>query len=351
MGAPTADRQPYDSVRGLAARNYNQRTSMPLVPQVSVVLPVYNGGAFLKLAVDSILAQTFVDFELIVVNDGSNDGATDRLQSTADPRLRVIDLPVNRGTIAASNLGLSRARGSLIAMMDADDIAEPVRLAAQVAEFDATPELALLGSCASLIDAQGRRFGTIRPPLSTPEIRSRMFVENAFVHTSVMFRTDIVRRLGCYNPLAKHAQDYELFLRVALDHQCKNLDRALVGYRVHGAQDSLNNMAKQREMASKVQRDVWAEALGRGLADGCAPPPAQTPLRRLRGAPGTLGADYRSWASVYARMGRQRESIRIAMHGLRHAPLSLALYALIARSCVWWLVPSMADAHGAVRLA
>lgn len=317
---------------------------MTSVPRVSVILPVFNGGTYLKCAVDSVLGQTFTDFELLVINDGSSDGSTDYLREAADPRLNFIDLPANRGVIFASNLGLSLAKAPLIAMMDADDIAEPDRLAVQVTEFEASRELALLGTCAALIDSDGRRFGTIRPPLSVREIRSSMFLQNAFVHTSVMFRTSAARALGFYSDHAKHAQDYDLFLRMALEYPCKNLDRILVGYRVHGGQDSQTSIARQRDMATKVQHEVWADGVRRGLTKGCCPPVKPTLMRQLLGQPGTLGGDHRNWASIYARMGRQPRAMLAALRGLRYAPLSLGLYVLLARSVLWWLVPTLARA-------
>lgn len=122
--------------------------------KVSVVIPVYNKGPFLREAVDSILAQTFKDFELICVDDKSTDNSLEILRGVQDPRLRIIEQPVNGGPAAAANAGFDAARGEYIVRMDADDIAVPERIAVQVAFMDAHPELVLSGGQVQLFGTE-----------------------------------------------------------------------------------------------------------------------------------------------------------------------------------------------------
>lgn len=313
-------------------------STMLVAPKVSVVVPAFNAGAYLLLAVKSLLAQSLHEVEILVIDDGSTDGSFDALCGITDSRLRVIRLPSNRGIVEASNTGLVNARAPLVAMMDADDIAEPERLELQLAAFDANSELALVGSAATMIDESGRAFGVIKPPLSTADIRATMFLRNAFVHSSVMFRADVVAALGGYSNVA-HAQDYELVLRIAIAHRCCNLEQPLVRYRVHAAQDSQKNLARQRASALAVQQRVWAKAVHASLTDGCRPPSVPTPLQRAIGAQGTVGGDFRGWAGIYARVGDATASARAALRGLRYAPLSPALWAMWMRATIRRAVP------------
>jgi glycosyltransferase involved in cell wall biosynthesis len=314
---------------------------MKFVPKVSVVVPAYNAGAYLRVAVESLLAQTLREIEVLVVDDGSTDGSIDALGEVCDDRLGLIRMNVNRGVVAATNVGLEHAHACLIAVMDADDIAEPERLQVQASALADDPTLALVGSAAVLIDSAGHAFGTITPPLSHEAIRRSMFLRNAFIHSSVMYRSDLVRSLGGYSTRYPHAQDYELMLRIAAANRCRNLARPLVRYRVHAAQDSQRNLVHQRLSAQAVQRQIWAEASLAGLTEGCQHAPIPDALDQLVGAAGTVGGDYRDWASTYARMGDARASARAAWSGLGHAPLSPILWAMFARALARRFFPSL----------
>ncbi|MBK7517927.1 MAG: glycosyltransferase family 2 protein [Betaproteobacteria bacterium] len=149
---------------------------------VTVLMPVFNAGDMLYEAVDSILNQTFQDFELLIVNDGSTDGAVDRLSMLADRRVRVVNNPHNLGLIATLNRGLQLARGDLLARMDADDVALPARLERQVAAFARRPRLALLGTWARFIDRNGSDSGGAETPLEQSEIVRTILRVNAFIH-------------------------------------------------------------------------------------------------------------------------------------------------------------------------
>jgi cellulose synthase/poly-beta-1,6-N-acetylglucosamine synthase-like glycosyltransferase len=308
---------------------------MSRAPSLSVVLPVFNGGELLRLAVDSVLAQSFVDFELLLLDDGSTDGAVDSILAIKDPRLKVDRALANRGLIATLNRGVECAAAPLIARMDADDVAEPERFSRQVTEFQRDPNLALLGTAATLIDEHGQAFATIEPPISTTEVRKGMFRKNPFVHSSVMVRTEVVRRLGGYSAAAPCAEDYELFLRIALMYPCRNLAEPMLRYRVHSAQESQRNLVVQRRTTNQVQAAIWRSGLRNGLTGGCLAPVERGRLGRLLGAEGTVGGDFRGWSGLYARMGQARASATSAFLGLKHAPLSPALWAMWLQASTW----------------
>jgi glycosyltransferase involved in cell wall biosynthesis len=202
---------------------------------VTVVMAVYNGEAYLRPAIDSVLAQTYQYFAFVIVNDGSTDRSDEICRSYTDKRVRVITLQTNRGLSAALNAGLAATQTGLVARLDQDDIAEPQRLARQREVMLARPELALLGSQAVAITPEGAETGTVRRPLESASILWSSMFENPFAHTTVMFRTAVVRdELGgfrsSYDPFA---QDYELWCRVMLHHPVANLADRLVRHRVH----------------------------------------------------------------------------------------------------------------------
>jgi hypothetical protein len=237
------------------------------VPAVSVVLPVYNSEPYLAEALDSILRQTFDDFELIAVYDASTDNSRTRLEDAArrDARVRVVDGP-GRGLVDALNLGLERARGEFIARMDADDVSQSTRFARQVEYLRANPQIAVVGSAITLIDAAGRVMREIDYPLTPAEV-DRFLIEtgSALAHPAVMARRDAMLSVGGYRSLFQHAEDYDLWLRLAERHSLANLPERLLRYRHHDTKGSLRHAAAQ-QLATHVAR-LCAEARRSGRPD------------------------------------------------------------------------------------
>lgn len=222
---------------GVLYRSCAGRSSLFAMPDVTVLMAVHNGGAYLRPAIDSILAQTYRDFEFIIVNDGSTDETESICRSYTDPRVRVITLPENRGLSAALNRGLAETRTPLVARLDADDLAEPDRLERQRDAMVARPELALLGGQAVAMTPDGIAIGTVRRPLEPASILWASVFDNPFAHPTVMFRAAVVRdELGGfradYDPFA---QDYDLWCRVMERHPVANIPDRLIRYRAHGA--------------------------------------------------------------------------------------------------------------------
>jgi len=197
------------------------------VPAVSVVMAVYNAEPWLVEAVDSVLGQTFADFELVVVDDGSVDATPEILRKLHDPRLRVITQR-QLGQTPALNHGLRVARGVLIARMDGDDVALPARFARQVAFLRAHPEVGLLGTACREISASGEVLRTITPPSDDRALRRVLIRTNPFTHSSMMFRRTVLDASGWYDERFVVAQDYDLWLRMSRLTRLASLDEPLV---------------------------------------------------------------------------------------------------------------------------
>lgn len=184
-----------------------------------MVLPVRDGGAWLREAVDSVLAQTFPDFELLVVDDGSRDGAAGALKGL-DPRIRVLRSE-GVGVATAANLGLQAARGAFIARMDGDDLCHPERLERQLGHLDAHPQLGLVGTEVQFFSGHGvkegnRRYQAWLNRLREPaDIERELFVENPLPNPSTMMRRQVLDQLGGYREDVDWPEDYDFVLRAA----------------------------------------------------------------------------------------------------------------------------------------
>jgi len=200
-------------------------------PKISVIMSVYNGEGYLREAVESILNQTFTDFEFIIVNDGSTDGSLEIIQSYKDERIKVINNGENIGLTKSLNKALKQARGEYIARQDADDISLSNRFEEQIKYFEEHPEVSLLGTSIYSIDKDGKIVGK-RIALANPV--KQLSKGNQFSHGSVMVKKGVVDQLGGYNELIKYSQDYELWLRIAKHYEVRNLTQVLCEMRFHG---------------------------------------------------------------------------------------------------------------------
>ncbi len=203
------------------------------VPRLSVAMPVYNGGADLRLAVASVLEQSFGDWELLLIDDGSTDGAIEAL-GLDDPRVRVIRDGANKGLAARLNQAIGLARGELFARMDADDACHPERFARQVAFLDAYPEVDLLGTACVTIDGQGRLSGRFPFAASHDEICARPWRGFYLAHPTWMGRTAWFQANRYADPAPYYCEDQELLLRTHGTSRFAALPEALFAYRVRG---------------------------------------------------------------------------------------------------------------------
>lgn len=231
------------------------------MPKVTVLMAVYNGERYLREAIESILAQTFQDFEFLIINDGSTDNSREVILSYEDPRIRLVDNEVHLGLTPSLNKGLRLAKGELVARQDADDISEPERLAMQVTFLETHPEVGLLGTWYRKIDAQGTLIGNRSLPCDYTEIRWSLLFFCPFVHSSVMVRKSVIlRQVGFYNEALVYAADYELWYRIAHHIPVANLNKYLVRLRINPYSMTFTYGERTRE-GDHIRRDTVAHLL------------------------------------------------------------------------------------------
>jgi glycosyltransferase involved in cell wall biosynthesis len=227
-------------------------------PRVSVLMPVYNPGRFLSHAVDSVLAQTHRELELIAIDDGSTDGSYERLREYAarDPRVRVFRQPQNLGIVAARNRAFREASSDCryFALLDSDDVALPDRVARQVAFLEAHPDHALVGGHTLIIDEHGKPLGIRRYPSSYPEICAVMTRYNPIAQPAVMLRRAVLEQVGPYSDAYPRCQDYELWFRIAAEHPIANLDVPVVEYRISAQQGKRTHLRQTLALTLSLQR-------------------------------------------------------------------------------------------------
>jgi glycosyltransferase involved in cell wall biosynthesis len=227
-------------------------------PRVSVLMSVYNGEQYLKDAIESILSQTFCDFEFIVIDDGSSDSTPDILAhyQQREPRVLAHRFDHNRGLSAALNFGIRLARGEYIARMDADDISLPNRLQEQVGFMDAHPEIGVCGTWVELIGAiEGQIW---KYPTRHEAIHARMLFANTLVHPSVIMRVVSIKENALqYDEDVRYAQDYELWGRAITSVQFANLDQILLQHRIHAEGTGV----KHRQAQYKTHEMVYHRLL------------------------------------------------------------------------------------------
>lgn len=225
--------------------------------KVSVLMSVYNGEAYLREAVDSVLSQTERDIELVVVNDGSTDATDAIIRSYTDPRIRYLNLP-HQGRVPALNAGIAACGGQFVAILDADDICMPDRLEKQIAAMS-VGGLALCGSWAETVGEDSLAVGTMTyPPVGERRIRLYSLAHNPFIHSTIMIRRDALVSVGGYRPFRYGVEDYELWTRIIYRYKVDNLPEKLVKYRIHSAQTTRRVNYQMRLNALRVRLLAWA---------------------------------------------------------------------------------------------
>lgn len=203
-------------------------------PKISVVMPVYNGQEFLGEAIKSILSQSFRDFELIIVNDGSTDNTLGIIEKFKDKRIRVINNVKNLGLAKTINRGVITAKGEYIARCDADDINDKDRFKIQVDFLDKNKNYVLVGSNIETIGESSKVTGFLKFPEKDFQIRKIILVYNCIVHPSVMMRTKVVKKVGSYREIFNGgAEEYDLWFRLMNLGKFYNIQKNLIKRRFH----------------------------------------------------------------------------------------------------------------------
>jgi glycosyltransferase involved in cell wall biosynthesis len=293
------------------------------MPTVSVMMPVYNAERYLAEAVESILGQTFADFEFLIVDDGSTDRSSALLEQYAarDQRVRLARLP-HGGIVAARNHALGLARAEFCAVMDADDVALPQRLARQVDYLRTHPDIVCVGTAVHFIDSAGRFLRDAHPGMGHEVIEERALGGDCPLnHPSVMMRRAAVVAVGGYRAGFEPSEDHDLFLRLGEVGRLANLPEVLMKYRQHPQSASERHQRLQCERSAAA---VLEACRRRGI------PPRDVAVSPWR------PVDRRSRMRTYIRYGRrgfERGDYRMALH-----------YALQAIGQVpwgprgWWLL-------------
>lgn len=238
-----------------------------MAPKVTVLMSVYNGEQYLSEAIESILHQTFSDFEFIIVDDGSVDSTWDllTLYRAQDSRIVLLRNEENLGIPRSTNKGLTRARGKYIARTDADDVSLPERLARQVSFLEEHPDVGVLGGAVQIIDGAGNASDIWRFPAEHGVLRWRLCFGNPIMHSTVMMRREVVNRVNGYDVEMEVALDYDLWRRLSSVTRLANLQDVLLCLRRH--EDSLTSkrFPQQRDNSIKISQVGIAEILGQDV--------------------------------------------------------------------------------------
>ena len=251
---------------------------------VSIILPIYNAERFIEKAIASVLSQSYCNFELIAIDDGSTDSSLQILERLAenDKRVKVISRD-NHGLIHTLNHGIELAKGSLVARMDADDICEPHRIEAQVNFMADNPNVVCVGGQINLIDICGREIMQMIMPLDHEAIDAANYsgVSHGIVHPTALMRLSALRMIGGYSSLFRHAEDIDLWLRLGEVGRLANLPILLLKYRQHIESVGYKHRFEQRYSQWKA---VKAAARRRGRSFSLAPPSkAECEVKALSG--------------------------------------------------------------------
>lgn len=214
-------------------------------------MPVYNAERYVAEAIDSILSQSYRDWELIIINDGSTDNSESIITQYEDSRIYYIKNPVNLKLIKTLNKGIDYCHGEYIARMDADDIALPDRLKQQVEFLDSHADHLMCGTNAIVIDKAGNKTGKIRNLPDNDFLQINMLFSPPFIHPSIMIRREVLRE-NRYDENYKHVEDYELWCRIANRGKIANLNKDLLLYRWHDNNVSVLNNEVQEELKDRV---------------------------------------------------------------------------------------------------
>jgi glycosyltransferase involved in cell wall biosynthesis len=302
------------------------------IPRVSVLMPVHNRAPFVERACRSVLAQTFRDFELVIVDDGSRDDSPRRLEALArtDPRIR-LSLRENRGLIASRNELLFLARAPLVAWMDSDDISLPERLELQVARFEAEPGLVCLGSAVLEIDGDDDPIYRNIYPSDHEAIRAGLLEGGAMRFPTTMMRRRAALEVGGFREPFKVGEDLDLFLRLMEVGTLANLRSVLLHYRLHPEGISsllVHGWATYRDTIlalAEERRQTGTDRLQRGepvtlmfRPEERAPPPA-------------AWSNHRQWADQALAGGFLTTARKHALKALLLAPREIACWKTGAR--------------------
>ena len=312
-----------------------------MAPKVSVVMSVYNGERHLRDAVESVLNQTFRDFEFIIVDDGSTDRTWEILKSYEDPRIVLARNRENIGLTKSLNKGLQMAKGQYIARQDADDISLPERLAKQVEFLESNGEVGLLSCSFVEIDDEGRSVSIQILPAEDSDLQERLLISNCFCHGAAMFRRECLESVGAYREEFEFAQDYDLWLRISERYKVANLEEALYRWRVRTDALSMTGRPSQygyhflAQDLAKERRNAGVDKLA-SLQQEERHVSIQEEFKKHKAEQRRAAAyDYYAWSVRLYRAGNVGGFLKLLLRAMINAPLErdlwLQLLSLVGR--------------------
>ncbi|MDU1904263.1 MAG: glycosyltransferase family 2 protein [Dysgonomonas sp.] len=221
------------------------------MPKVSVILPVYNAERYLYDAISSVIGQTFTDWELVIINDGSTDDSHQIISKFTDNRIHYYQNKNNLGLIKTLNKAISLSCGEYIARMDADDICLSTRFERQVEFLDEHPDYAMCGSWVNVIDENSAEKGKILNFTNNEYLQIHLLFSVPFVHPTVMIRTEVLKD-NLYDETFKHIEDYELWCRIVGKYKVANVPYYLLNYRWHSTNISVLNSQTQKKLKNTI---------------------------------------------------------------------------------------------------
>lgn len=219
-------------------------------------MPCYNAERFISLSIQSLLKQSFTDFELIIINDGSTDGSYKEIKRFTDSRIRYCHLEENKGNCFARNKGIELSTGKYISMLDADDIAKPDCLLTQFQYLEDNPKIGGVGGLSEIIDENGKVIGFDNRPLKYNHLKLFLIKDNAVTLSTIMLRRHLLKKHTIlFNENYKYAGDYEFVVRAMKLFRVVNLNTRLIQYRRHSSQISSFKRQEQIEFANRIRKE------------------------------------------------------------------------------------------------
>ena len=232
------------------------------VPLLSVIMPVYNAGDFVAQAIQSILDQTYGDFELIIINDGSTDKSKTVIKSFDDGRIKYFENEKNSGIVFSRNRGLKLAKGEYVGMFDADDIAYPEKFKEQILFLEENKDFGMVGSWAKFIDEKGKRLpGSWKLKASPKMIPAIMLFKNYFLQSAVLYRKECISKFS-FRDGFDILEDYLIWLEITRDYKAWNLQEYMVDYRIYGGGVTKKHSKEKLEKEKKV---FWLQLMELGI--------------------------------------------------------------------------------------
>jgi glycosyltransferase involved in cell wall biosynthesis len=311
--------------------------------RVSVIIPVRNGEQFIAQAINSILSQTLIDLELLVVNDASTDSTAEIIQSYTDPRLRLLNNKERMGVSASRNRALEEANATYVAFLDGDDIAYADRLNKQIDFLESHPNVVLVGSYLDYIDADGLLLYSDNPgqrPCNSGELRMELLKRVCILPSTATGRKTALVEAGGFPP-QDYAEDHDLWCRLATKHDLAILPERLVAYRQHANQASFKRIYASYKATQACINRAKATYVFAGLL---TPDKLLSHLsfwNRLVGANGSAGSIYLQWAELYSWALKQpRAAWSLCWMAIFFSPLNATAWMLLMRTTEQVLLPS-----------